>query len=303
MRVIGHLNGESAARLFVDYLYVKGVDSEMEWESGDRWEIWVHAEEQFAFARQLLGEFAANPGAPQFAAVGRQAEAMRRKAAEREAHYRKRVKTRAETVAELGMPRMGKLTVGLIGVCVGVFLLMQLSEAAEEKIFYWLKISNHSPSKGSIGLSEVLSGQVWRLVTPILMHANFVHIFFNLWWMKDLGSILEWKFGWRALLILVVGIAAGSNLAQYYVGGSGNFLGISGVVFGLLGFVWVRGKFDPNFGFQLPPAIVFLMLLWLVLGYTGVLASHFHIHLANTAHSAGLAIGVLSAFLPWHTGR
>lgn len=305
MRVIGHLNEESAARLFVDYLYVKGVDSEMEWDGGERWEIWVHEEEQFALAKQLLGEFAANPGAPKFAEVTRQAEKMRREAAEREDRYRKRVKSRAETVAALRHPQIGRLTMGLMTVCVGIFLLMMLNETMKAKIRDRLSISTPylSPDdkdKGS--LWEIRKGQIWRLVTPILMHGSIIHIFLNLWWMKDLGSVLERRIGWRSLLVLIVVIAVVSNLAQYYASGP-SFLGMSGVVFGLLGFIWIQGKLDPNFGLELPRPIVFLMLLWLVLGYAKVLDSFVGGKIANTAHLAGLFAGMACAFLPFWRGR
>ncbi len=299
MRIIGHLNKESAAQLFVDYLYVKGVDSEMEWDGGERWEIWVHEEEQFALAKQLLGEFAANPGAPKFADVGLQAKKMRREAAEKEDRYRKRVKSRAETVAALRRPKIGKLTMGLMMVCVGIFLSMRFIDAGE--ILFWLKISNFNPV--GIGLPEVLQkGQIWRLVTPILMHGSLIHIFFNLWCMKDLGSILEWRLGWRSLLGLILATAVVSNLAQYYTSGP-SFLGISGVVFGLLGFLWIKGKFDPNFGLELPRPIVFLMLIWLVLGYMRVLDSFVGATIANNAHLAGLIAGMACAFLPFWSGR
>lgn len=305
MRAIGHLNGESAARLFVDYLYVKGVDSEMEWDGGERWEIWVHEEEQFALALQLLGEF--DPGAPQFAEVGRQAKKMRREAAEKEDRYRKRVKTRAETVDALRFPKIGKLTMGLMTVCVGVFLPMMLdkSKSAEVKIRSWLSISTPylSPeNKDKEGLWEVRQGQIWRLVTPILMHGGIIHIFFNLWWMKDLGSVLERRIGWRSLLGLIIVIAVVSNFAQYYASGP-LFLGMSGVVFGLLGFIWIKGKFDPNFGLGLPRPIVFLMSLWLVLGITGALDGVVGGKIANTAHLAGLFMGMGCAFLPFWSGR
>ena len=305
MRIIGHLNEESAARLFVDYLYVKGVDSEMEWDGGDQWEIWVHEEEQFALAKQLLGEFAANSGAPKFADVGLQAKRMRREAAEKEDRYRKRVKSRAETVASLRRPIIGKLTMGLMMVCVGIFLLMMLDESIEVKIRHWLSISTPylSPDDKDKGnLWEVKQGQIWRLVTPILMHGGIIHIFFNLWCMKDLGSILEWRLGWRSLLGLIIATAVVSNLAQYYTSGP-SFLGISGVVFGLLGFLWIKGKFDPNFGLELPRPIVFLMLLWLVLGYMRVLDSFVGATIANNAHLAGLFAGMACAFLPFWSGR
>ena len=309
MRIIGHLNKESAAQLFVDYLYVKGVDSEMEWDGGERWEIWVHEEEQFALAKQLLGEFAANPGAPKFADVGLQAKKMRREAAEKEDRYRKRVKSRAETVAALRRPKIGKLTMGLMMVCVGIFLLMMLNESMNAQIRHYLSIStpyfkkdDFEKTKEKEKLPEVRQGQIWRLVTPILMHGSLIHIFFNLWCMKDLGSILEWRLGWRSLLGLILATAVVSNLAQYYTSGP-SFLGISGVVFGLLGFLWIKGKFDPNFGLELPRPIVFLMLIWLVLGYMRVLDSFVGATIANNAHLAGLIAGMACAFLPFWSGR
>ena len=190
-------------------------------------------------------------------------------------------------------------------VCVGIFLLMMLDESIGVKIRSWLSISTPylSPDdkdKGS--LWEVRQGQIWRLVTPILMHGGIIHIFFNLWWMKDLGSILEWRMGWRSLLGLIIATAVVSNLAQYYVSGP-SFLGMSGVVFGLLGFLWIKGKFDPNFGLELPRPIVFLMLLWLVLGITGALDGFVGGKIANTAHLAGLFAGMACAFLPFWSGR
>ena len=134
------------------------------------------------------------------------------------------------------------------------------------------------------------------------MHGSLIHIFFNLWWMKDLGGVLERRMGWRSLLGLIVVIAVSSNLAQYFASGPA-FLGISGVVFGLLGFIWIKGKLDPNFGLELPRPIVFLMLLWLVLGYYGTLDSFVGGKIANTAHLAGLFAGMACVFLPFWSGR
>ncbi len=298
MRSIGTLEGKTAAQLFVDYLYVKGVDCEAERESGDRWLIWVHAEEQLDDATELFRQFTANPADPSFAAQAQQAPALRAAAASEDEAYQRRVRNRAETVASLQRGGVGRFTVGLMAVCVVIFLAMQFNEGLFIKIWYWLKISNFAPGGGKLGLPEVFHGQIWRLVTPILMHGGWLHIFFNLWWLKDLGGILEWKMGARSLFVLILLTAVGSNLAQYYDGGP-NFLGISGVVFGLMGFIWMKGKYDPNFGVQLPPVIVFMMLLWLVLGYAGILEGAFGAGIANTAHTAGLVMGMVCAFLPY----
>lgn len=301
MRIIGYLKGETATRLFVDYLYVKGVDCQPERDSGDQFAIWVHAEDQLEFSRRVLEEFNANPGDPKYAMEGERAELMRQVASKEEAQYRKRVKGRAEMANTLNRGGIGKLTLGLIILCAGIFLVMNLNDRIWGQVFYWLSISNFRAGSGGVGLPEVLHGQVWRLVTPILMHGSFIHILFNLWWLKDLGGVLEWRLGWKPVLLLIIVIAIGSNLAQYYTTGP-MFLGISGVVFGLLGFFWMKGKYDPDFGLQLPQVVVFMMLLWLVLGYTGVLDKSIGAKIANTAHSAGLVVGMLCAFLPFWGG-
>ena len=303
MRIIGYLEGQTAARIFADYLYVKGIECETERDSGEQWAIWVHAEESLDSARAMLEEFNANPGDPKFASEAGKAAVMREAASKTEAAYQKRVRGRAETINALNRSGSGKLTFGLIVACIGVFILMSLSDRLWGRCFFWLSISNYRAGGGGIGIPEVLHGQVWRLVTPILMHGSFLHIFFNLWWLKDLGGVLEWRMGTKSLAILIVVIAIGSNLAQYYVAGP-RFLVISGVVFGLLGFIWMKGKHDPDFGIQLPQVVVFMMLLWLVLGYSGVLESGLGAGIANTAHSAGLVMGMLCAFVPfWGSKR
>jgi GlpG protein len=62
---------------------------------------------------------------------------------------------------------------------------------------------------------------------------------------------------------------------------------MSGVDYGLLGFLWIRGKYDPRAGFELNPGSVKMMLIWLVLCYTGLMGS-----IANMAHTVGLLTGM-----------
>lgn len=303
MRIIGHLNGEAAARTFVDYLYVKGIECEPEKESGEQWAIWVCAEDQLDDARDHLSAFLANPSDPRFAIEGKEAASMRESNLREEAAYQKRMKESAEMVDALHHTKTGRLTLGLIITCIAIFVLMNVFDKMRGLMLFWLKISNFTPEDGGIGLPEIIfQGEVWRLVTPILMHGGFVHILFNLWWLKDLGGILEWRLGWKPLSILILIIAIASNLAQYYASGP-HFLGISGVVFGLLGFIWMKGKHDPNFGIQLPPVIVGMMLLWLILGYTGILDRLVGGSIANAAHSAGLIAGMLCAFAPYWNSK
>ena len=93
------------------------------------------------------------------------------------------------------------------------------------------------------------------------------------------------------MLFLVLLISIGSNVAQFIYAGP-RFGGMSGVVYGLFGYVWIKGNYDRNFGIRLTDEAVSSMLLWLVLCMTGLLGP-----IANAAHVAGLLIGMAVAVL------
>ena len=134
---------------------------------------------------------------------------------------------------------------------------------------------------------EVKHGQVWRLVTPIFLHFGVLHLVFNLMWLWQLGRVLESLYRTLRFGLLVAAIAIGSNVAQGLVAGP-NFGGMSGVIYGLFGFVLVHSKLHPAATFQLNPQVVRWMLIWLVLCFTGLVGP-----VANTAHLVGLAVGAL----------
>ncbi len=140
---------------------------------------------------------------------------------------------------------------------------------------------------GSQGFEDVLHGQAWRLVTPIFIHFGVLHILFNMMWLWDLGSLLEKIKGRVILLGLILSIGIVSNIAQYTIGQSPFFGGMSGVVYGLLGYVWVIGRRQPHSGLALDQRTVFFMAGWFVLCWTGLLGP-----IANWAHLAGLVTGL-----------
>lgn len=140
------------------------------------------------------------------------------------------------------------------------------------------------------GLAE---GQYWRLVTPIFLHFGLMHLAFNCLWLALLGARLERLYGSLHLLLLVLVTGAVSNLIQYSWQGSGNFGGMSGVVYALLGYIWVKGQFDRQHLLQLPPGILGFMLVWLLVGMTGILELVLGVGVANGAHVGGLLIGML----------
>lgn len=184
------------------------------------------------------------------------------------------------------MKQYPPLTVGLIAVCIAVALLSKLG-AAQDVLQYLYIADPHRD-----GLAAIGAGQVWRLLTPIFIHFGIMHLVFNMMWLWDLGGLIEGRRGlwFLAGFTLVVGIA--SNLAQYLMSGSPFFGGMSGVVYGLLGYTWMQGRYNPRFGYVLHQSTVIMMLAWFVLCWTGLLGP-----IANWAHSAGLLIGVAWGYL------
>jgi GlpG protein len=108
---------------------------------------------------------------------------------------------------------------------------------------------------------------------------------FNLLWLKDLGGILEARIGTARFAGAVAFVAVVSNLAQYAAGGAA-FGGMSGVVYGLFGYLWVRGRLDFRFGVFLSPTTSGLLMIFLALGVFGLLGPT-----ANAAHFSGLVAG------------
>jgi membrane associated rhomboid family serine protease len=81
----------------------------------------------------------------------------------------------------------------------------------------------------------VAHGQLWRIVTGGFLHANLLHIGFNMWVLYYLGTMLEpalgrLKFG----LLYAVSLLAGA-LGALLVSPHAITVGASGAVFGLMG--------------------------------------------------------------------
>ena len=147
------------------------------------------------------------------------------------------------------------LTIALIAISVVVAVVSKLG--ASEQVLDYLYIADPNGD----GLGAIASGQVWRLITPIFIHFGLMHIVFNMMWMWDLGKLVEMRRGTLFLAAFVVIDGVASNLTQYLLAGSPFFGGMSGVVYGLLGFVWMQGHYNPRFGYKLNQPTVVMMLV------------------------------------------
>jgi GlpG protein len=294
MRTVGHLQSEAHARRLGDYLLVHGIENLVEFDNDAGWAVWIVDEDKLEVASDFFREFSAGPEDARFRGQSKAAAEVRDRKEKEEGAYRKRIRERRHLFRPLTSYQFGLITFAMIVASVLVFFLTGFGYQSEKMMF--LRITDYEIDGSMVswlpGLPEVRRGELWRLVTPIFIHFGPLHLIFNLLWLKDLGSMLEERQGKLFFAVFVLAVAAASNVAQFYVGRSPLFGGMSGVVYGLMGFIWLRGKFDPGSGLFLHPTIVTMMIVWFVLGYTGILGP-----IANTAHAAGLVLGLAWGYL------
>lgn len=130
-------------------------------------------------------------------------------------------------------------------------------------------------------------GEVWRPFTPMFLHFSLLHILFNMMWLRVLGTGVEFVRGTGRFVLFCLFVSAVSNLAQLFWSGP-FFGGMSGVVFGLIGYVWMKGKTQPQIGLGLDSQTVTYSIFWLLMCMTGALGP-----VANAAHLVGFISGIL----------
>ena len=314
MRAIGTIPDEALARRFTDYLLTRNIPTRLDVKPEGS-VVWVQREEQVEEGRRELREFLNEPDAARYQGIVETARALRRKA---EAAERQHVKN--------SIPLSGRwdyrpaercpLTILLIAASIAVGVISHLGERKTPILPLFLasfRVVNapdprpddddearalpRGPRVVLDGLDGLRRGQVWRLVTPIFIHFGPMHLIFNMIWLYDLGGLIEIRKGSLYLLGLVVASAVASNLAEYAYAGPVFAGGMSGVVYALFGFIWMRERYDPIAGMALRPSTARYMMIWLVLCMTGFLGP-----IANAAHVVGLAVGVLIGITP-HTLR
>src|SRR5450432_2538036 len=88
--------------------------------------------------------------------------------------------------------------------------------------------------------------QLWRLLTSVLLHANLIHLLFNVYWLWIFGTLVEDVYGHGRTLAFFVIVAVGSSAAEYAFLSGG--IGLSGVGYGLFGLLWTlsAARRDPR---------------------------------------------------------
>jgi GlpG protein len=310
MRQIGTLADENSARTFEDFLLTRGVKSNVE-EAGDGWIVWILDEDDVEQARKELDEYRENPAAEHFI-DGVQAAADLRKQEEKERKRTQKQVVNMRNRWNRPMSSRAPVTMMLLAISGAVVAVgtdwstpFKMCDRVDPilKYLYIAPIEDVGAGfRSSVPTDELKSithGQVWRLITPIFLHFGPLHILFNMMWLRQLGAVIELRRGSGRYLAAVLLIAILSNVAQYISNvvqdpSTGPFFGgMSGVVFGLFGYIWIKSRYAPQDGFFMPPRMAFWMIAWFLICLTGRVG-----HIANTAHGVGMMVGMVIAYWP-----
>jgi GlpG protein len=320
MRELHTFTDERHARLLANVLQSRSMPAEVTHEDNS-WVVWVLSDDHRDPARRILTEFRQNPEAPEFLAAAKAFKQQQADLRSREQKARKlqiRIQDRWSGVWWKSYPA----TMILIGISVAVVLLCTdwqrtgdgrrlipptcnlETSSLRNALFIQPPSLSMDSSFGSFTLfarpsmsAILLNGQLWRLVTPIFLHFSVLHILFNMMWLRNLGRSIEFSRGTRRFIVLVLCLAIISNIGQYWWVMTfykfpphvpAKFGGMSGVVFGLIGYLWIKGRTQPHQGLGIPNDQLVWAILWMLLCIGGAFGS-----VANAAHVTGFIAGML----------
>jgi GlpG protein len=269
MKYLATLNNPRAAQAFVDYMALKSIEISIKPVDQAQVELSVD-ESSYEVALDEVNRFTQNPQHKRYLDASWQ-----RNADNNPLSY----KTSGPSVIKSWFGKGGWVTHVVVALCVAIYILAHFTPIYEYLAF---------PS----AISQT-NGEIWRWLTPAFMHFGGLHIAFNLLWWWMLGAKLEKQFDATFLLLFLVFSAVISNYAQFIITGTNNFGGLSGVVYGLMGFCWLYGRLKPQQAVQLSDGLFGFCLVWLVFGYTDIGPISF----ANHAHLSGLLSGLGFAFV------
>ena len=294
MRQIGTFPKDRDPRVLVDHLLSLGIATRVV-EKPESWDVWVISEDHVPRAREELEAFQQDPEDPRYTDSRPVAQAIRRESDRRDREFRKNFRESARAWDGPGLGRV-PLTTALMAACIVLYLVIHWDGSniwLVDRLTFTSFLNGLQGERPARGLDDILKGEVWRLITPIFLHFGILHIVFDMWALKVLGTLIEYRRGTRTLAVLVFLSAVASDVGQYLYNLNFSspyrpFGGMSGVVYALFGYVWMKGRHEPEQGMILHPSSIRTMLLWLFLCMTGLLGP-----IANAAHVVGLVVGVL----------
>jgi GlpG protein len=267
MLMITSFTNPRVAQAFVDYMATQGIILTI--QQHNQSDIWLADESQAGRVHKELARFQENPADPRYLAASWQSGQTNSGL-----HYRR------FPFIETLKANAGPVTLTVLFACILVFILMNV--VGDQTMMVWLAW----PYDASVQF------EAWRYFSHALMHFSVMHILFNLLWWWYLGGAVEKRIGSGKLIVITAISALLSGFVQHQFSGPW-FGGLSGVVYALMGYVWLRGERDPESGIFLQRGLILFSLVWLVAGWFDL----FGMSIANGAHVTGLLVGLAMAFV------
>ena len=193
----------------------------------------------------------------------------------------------------------------VIGACVTLYVITLLTSG--DKIRMDGIMSMLAPSTpmlflfGASGAIPVFTfNRWWTVLSAGWLHASLLHIFMNMYWVRQMGPAMTDILGpARTVIIYTAGGVAGFALSSFagaflppipFLRGAGFTVGASAPVFGLIGALYHYGRTSSSLAKQMAQSIIIQAVLFgVVMGNSGI---------DNFAHLGGFAGGYFtSAFL------
>ena len=163
-------------------------------------------------------------------------------------------------------------------------------------VLHWLTFTDVHRIAGRVVVDSAVAtyarGEYWRIVTPVFLHFGLLHCVFNMLWTWELGRRLEAARGSLSFSALLVLAGGGGNIVQFLADRGAIFGGMSGVIYGLLGYLWAWSRLTGDPRTSLPRGLLGFMLGWLLICMSGLVEALGFGAIANVAHAAGLLVGL-----------
>ena len=331
MRLIGNLPTESDANHLAAWLLTQSIESHVERDGENGFDIWVKDEDGFETAKKEFAEFQKDPKAQKYRDAVGEARRIQEADLKRKQQYQKNVRAGGAATAQKGIFEAAPLTMVLVLISIIVAVLSDFGgkeqhDRAVARALQFVAVDAPSddlileaqtnPDSLNVRLASIKKGEFWRTISPIFYHYGTFHIVFNMLWLVHLGRMIEARYGTICLAMIVVFSAIFSNVLQCIVpesvGGSTPYLsndllitvfgGMSGVNYGLFGFIWFRMLYDPDARMQLSQVTVVIMIGYLFYCMVspqiggGMMGGGGRV--ANWAHGGGMVMGLLLGLSP-----
>lgn len=273
---IGALKDRSLAFTFTDYLNSIGIKATAKPGFGASYSIYVANEADISKAKLELLRYGNNP----FAKAYNQASWSQGRKVKRE-----RTMGGGFLSFSMGTYQWQLLSLASLieVVCLAIYLVMLVPDFNDllVRAFGWFSLSDVTQDF-----------EIYRVITPIFLHFGIFHIAFNLVMFEAFGRPIERHFGAFKLGYIVLSIAIVSNILQIFFTPQGAiFGGMSGVVYGLIGYMGILSRRDdlPE-DLRLPQGLLLVSFIFIGIGF-------FFSGIANLCHVGGMLLGLVLGFM------